>query len=345
MITNEVTTLDIFNNWIHTSSSKHTGDRYSNVINQFLRLVFKKGVEDLLEEDLNNLKPIDIDIRYKNYLLEKGFKQSTLINNFTIINGFMHQLDINGIFPKVNYAWIKEVAFNKRGLKDDSETRKNMNHTDYIKMIDWLENDRFSGRFKDKGIKYSLALQFMWTTAARIDATFNVEWENFYYEEDGNGNLGWNIYVNDKGGKINVKPISDEFYQKLFLVFGNQDGLVFKGLSKRSFTDLMSEFCKIYGKEFTPHSVKRGAVTHLYSLTKDLVTVQRFADHEDPKTTIRYIQENTDRTSQGSYILSTSYDESVIDNLTNEELVKIIKGRRDLMFGVIQEFKKMIIQE
>lgn len=338
----EMTIEKIFNNWIEGSNSNNTKKQYIRIIPQFFQMTSGKDLADLTEDDIQELSPVLIDTKYKKELLNEGKKNSTIINYLKIVSSFFRQLEINRLFPSLNYSWIKEVLLSSSRLKDDSETRKKMSVKNYQDFLEWLVNKPFSNRYADKGVKYALVLEFMWVTASRIDATFNVKWEDISYEADGVGQYGYTVYVHDKGGKVNAKPISDEFYLKLesMLDCPEQNTKIFDGLSKQNFTKLTKEFCEVSGNDFTPHSIKKGAVTHLYGITKDIVLTQRFADHEDPKTTFRYIQEDPDRTTQGSFILSSDLDTSCINSLSKEELLGIIMSRKDLSFGVLQELKK-----
>lgn len=342
----DTTLYDVFNNWIDSSNSENTKTQYGRIVPNFFEMVTDKEIQFVTEEDIMALKPMTIDKKYKNVLLKNGYKQSTVISYLTIISSFFKQLDINGIFPKINYMWVKEKLLSYSRLKDDSESRKNMSYAAYVKLKKWLKEKEFSDRYKDNGKKYAYVLEFMWVTASRIDAVFKVKWSDISFEEDGLGQKGYTIYIHDKGGKINKKPISNEFYYQLedILYNENLNDPIFKGLGKRSFTQYVKEFCEETGYDFTPHSIKRGAVTQVYHLTHDLVVAQKFADHEDPKTTLRYIQDNPDRTSQGSYILSTDFSLDELDRLSKEQLLSIIKNRKDLSYMVVQEAHKQNIK-
>lgn len=87
----------------------------------------------------------------------------------------------------------------------------------------------------------------------------------------------------------------------------------------------------------TPHSIKVGAGTKLYSMTKDIVLTSRFLDHSDTKTTELYIRTNDDRTKTGSYIMTTPVDDSAIDKMSLEELRLLINKRPDIKRALILE--------
>jgi hypothetical protein len=92
----------------------------------------------------------------------------------------------------------------------------------------------------------------------------------------------------------------------------------------------MKKFSKETGKNITPHSIKVGAGTYVYSITKDIVKTSRFLDHSSIETTMKYIRDNGNPNETGSVIASREYDYSKLNDLTKEELLLIIKGREEL---------------
>lgn len=341
----QTTLMDVYVNWIEKCESKNTRDSYKRIVPQFFLLTTGKEIEDVTEEDINNLTMMSVERDYKDYIINfKGQKKSTLINYLTVVASFFSQLSIFGVFNGVNYDMIRDVLLSTKRIKNDKEHRKSMSYTDYQNFKEWLMTaDLFSKRYAEKGYQYSLVLEFMWVTAARITATFNMTWSDIKFEEDGIGQFGYTAYVHDKGDKTNKQAISEEFFLRLEDAFyeGNKDDKIFKKLSLKGFTDLTKKYCEEHDRDFTPHSIKRGAVTYLYNLTHDLVLTQRFASHEDPKTTVGYINDNPDRTAQGSYILSHEFDVGELEKLSREELLDIIMNRKDLAFGILQESKKL----
>lgn len=332
----------VYDNWIDNCRSGHTKESYSRIVPMFFNMTLGIEIEEITSEILKEIKPALVDVYYKRPLIAKGLKQSTVINYLKVVGAFFYELEVNDLFPNVNYLKIKERALSYDRLKDDTQARSRMSVTDYDVCYDWLMNKEFSKRYHDKGIKYAAALKFMYTTAIRIESTFaNIKWKNIVRTEDFIGQEGWTIYAKDKGDKVNEKPISDEYYEELhsLLYEGSDDDLVFQGLSKQGFTRLLKEFSDETGRKVTPHSIKVGAGTKLYSMTKDLVLTQRFLDHEDPKTTVRYIR-NDDRSQTGSHMLSKNIDIDMLDNISYEDLLSIVKDRKDLAYSTVLEAER-----
>ena len=337
---------EVYNYWVDSSVSENTKKSYRRVVPQFLNMMFGKELKDVNRDDILSLVPLSVAKKYKEPLGLNGNKNSTIIQNMSVISSFFKQLEINRVFEDVNYQWIKEACLSTKRIKNDKEHRGNMSKNDYENLKTWLSQYDFSARYADKKEKYPLLLEFMWNTASRISAVFNLKWSDIKYEEDGVGNYGYVAYIHDKGSKTNKKVLTNEFYNRLKdCLFESMEDNVFKDLSQVGFTKLIKEFCEIAEKDFTPHSIKRGSVTFLYSLTHDLVLTQRFADHDDPKTTIGYIQSEPDRTKQGSYIISKKFDFGKLNELSKEDLLSIIQDNSDLQYRVLMEAENRFLIE
>lgn len=341
MINTKLDIQEIFDRWSNRKSQNTRGS-YTRGVKQFFEITMNKEVKDVTEEDLNNLNMAAIE-EYKEYFKKQDFKESTIINYLAIISSFFSYLEVYQIY-NVNFSFIRTVLLDTKNLKDDSETRKNMSYDDYEDFKEFLQQDGlFSNRYSYKGYQYSLLLKFMWVTGVRISAAFNIKWSDIKYESDGLGQYGYTAYITDKGEKVNKQTLSEEFFLEIEDEFYSEDRdvKIFGKLSQEGFSNLIRRFCEENNRDFTAHSIRRGAVTYLYNLTHDLVLAQRFANHTDIQTTTRYIQENPDRTAQGSYILSSDMDTSGVYEMSREELLKVISASKELLFGVFQGAKRI----
>lgn len=331
---------EVFVNWIDSCRSNNTSSGYKRVIVDFFQMTINKSVEDVSREDLERLLPAVVERQYTKELLNKGYKQSTIISYLKIVGIFMRELEINEVYSGFNYQKLITKSLSNGRLRDDSVRRERMTISDYDECLNWLQNiKQFSKRYEYKRIGYVNVLKFMFVTGIRISATFeNAKWSDIKRSEDFIGQQGWTAYVVDKGNRVTPKPISDEFYEELRsdMYKGNDDALIFDGLSKQGFATLLREFNEYAGRELTPHSIRVGAATKVYGLTKDLVLTQRFLGHQDPKETVKYIREE-DRFNSGSSILSSEIDMSIVDDLSHEELLNIIKRRNDIAFSIVTE--------
>ncbi|MFD1484787.1 tyrosine-type recombinase/integrase [Lacticaseibacillus baoqingensis] len=129
---------------------------------------------------------------------------------------------------------------------------------------------------QNPGEKYAGITDFMFKFATRVSATFKVRWTDIKDLEDVNGNVNKAAYVRDKGVKINVKVMADNYYQSLREMYFTceENDTLFHELSERTFTNMMTDFSKVSGRNVTPHSLKVGAVTRLYDLTHNIMDCQ-----------------------------------------------------------------------
>ena len=265
----------------------------------------------------------------------------------TVVKSFLSELEKNEVFYNqayTGYKKLRDVSLDTTRLKDDTENRKTMSEDGYEALHDWLVNGReWSERYVHKAEQYQLALEFMFNTAVRLNATFNhIKWKNIKFESDSQGNQSYVVYAKDKGGKINKKPISIEFYNKLkdLMYEGDDNALVFGAINKRSFSNYIKEFSEETGYEFTPHSIKNGAGTKLWNMTHDPIKVKDFLDHESLETTMRYIREQNNFLESGSYILSSSTNLASINDLEYNDIMEIISDNPDIAYQIISKAKQ-----
>lgn len=335
-------TEEIFEIWVKSKRSDRTQDSYKRVVPQFMLLMTGKPMNEIDKYDLLGITPASVQEKYLDEMRRLGHKDSTIKNYLDVVSSFITYLEANNVFD-INYKFITEIALEGKSLKDDSSRRGLMTKEEYDNLKTWLLEREFSKRYGNLGEKYAIVLELMWGTAIRIDSIFkNITWNDIVWEEDSSGNEGWTIYALDKGDKVNRKPISEILYNKIrdVLYQGKDDDSILKGLSKQSFTRLLSEYSEEFGVKVTPHSIKVGAGTALYAQTKDIVVTSRFLDHADTKTTERYIRTENDRTNTGSYIMTTPIDVSQIYGLSLPELQDILINRADLGRAVLLEAQK-----
>lgn len=342
IVEQEVTVKKVYNNWL-SQVSENSRASYGRVVPQFFHMTFREEIKNITDDMLESITPVDVSERYINKLRVEGYKDSTISNYISVVRSFITELEANRMFSDIDYIYLLDTALSTKRLKDDSKHRTKMSADDYETFSQWLTDREWSKRYEEKGVQYALALKFMYVTAVRVNSTFsNIKWSNIKPNFDSHGNFGYIVYALDKGSKVNKKPITEEFYEELrvSLFEGDEDSLVFKNISKQTFTRLMKEFSEDTGREITPHSIKVGAGTKLYSMTKDLLKVQKFLDHDDPKTTLRYIRASQDITESGSYILSSKISIDELDNISYDNLVSIIKEKPELAYAIIGSAKK-----
>ena len=334
---NEITIGELFTGWVD-SLGESAQSNYSNNIKEFFQMMYNKSVDEVTEDDLASIRPHDVQKNYINELM-KSCKNSTIKYKVKNIQQFMSKLNINRVYKNVNYAFINDVALSTKHLRDDSSRTRKMTKEDFEALKEWFVNDRYAeGRYSYKGKIYATLVDFMYVTGSRISASFKVKWTDIKQRKDDYGQLAYVIYIRDKGNKLEMFPITDEFHTQLKenLYDGNDDVTIFNKISQRGFTNDIKKFAQeldLHEEDiFTPHSIRSLAITTYYSMNKDIVATKNFANHESIETTVGYIQDDNNFMMSGSYMLSSP--EVTIDDisdLSKEELLNIIKDKKDII--------------
>lgn len=334
---NEITIGELFTGWVD-SLGESAQSNYSNNIKEFFQMMFGKDVSEVTEQDLSSIRPHDVRVKYIN-VLTNDCKNSTIKYKIKNVRQFINKLNVNRVYQDVNYAFISDVALSTRDLRDDSSRTRKMTKEDLESLKEWFVNERYAeGRHSYKGEIYATLVDFMFVTGSRISASFKVKWTDIKHRKDDYGQLAYVIYIKDKGNKLEMFPITDEFYNQLrdVLYDGNDDQTLFHNISQRGFTNDIKKFAEeldLHEEDiFTPHSIRSLAITTYYGMNKDIVATKNFANHESIETTVGYIQDDNNFMMSGSYMLSSP--EVTIDDiseLSKEELLNIIKDKKDII--------------
>lgn len=327
--------------WLKRAESKNTKMNYQKVLKTFSEMTFKLGhAEEMNEGHWSNLKPSDVRNNYIEPLQKEGLQNSTIKYYIRVVGAFVTHMERYKEFNGVDTAYIKTACLETKTISDDTVSRSKLGASEYYEFVEWLQDERFEGKNVELGYKYALAAEFMFKTASRLTAVFkHVKWSDLIWEGDSYHNYGWTAYILDKGRKMNKKVIPTSLYEKLYDSFfeGDNSKPVFDDLSSQVFSRLMREYGESVGKDYTPHSLKVGAGTEVYNRTKDLVRTMEFLDHSDPKTTLKYIRLDDDRTKKGGYILSLDVNKDRLSELTKEQLMSIIASDSAMSMAVARE--------
>ncbi|PWT35106.1 integrase [Limosilactobacillus reuteri] len=329
-----ITMGEVYNTWLMSIASKNTKAKYTISVRLFCNMVFAKKPEDVNKEDLITVRYRDTINNFVNPLKKDGVKDSTIKAHLTAMRQFVKAMSRDHLYDNdVNYSDILNNILNVTTLKtNDVKHHETLSVNELEKLEDWLTNKSYRSSDKTIGQKYAMLASFLYATAVRISATFNITWEDFTMTNSPYGGDWAILRAIDKGHKLNEKPLALDYYKKLkdLLYDGNPYDKVFKGLSQRTFAKYLTEFSEIIDKNITPHSFKRGAATTLYSETHDLLLVRDFCDHESVKVTQEYIDQVQDPNKSGSARFTAQYDFSQIDSLTKDDMLRFIHSSREL---------------
>lgn len=304
--------------------------------------MFNKELSDITANDLSGIIQINVKEKFVDVLKKDGYSNSSIKNTLAGVKSFLKSLSINRVFEGVNYDFILQEALNVKYLRDDTKKTQNMTESQVEEFKDWLndENNSFFKRDKKKNRLYAIVVGFMFSTGMRVDETFKIKWNDIKIKYDSYGASAWCIVSKGKRDKIAERYISDELYMLLkdefWFNYSSDTDLVFDGLYKQTFQNLMKEFSREKGYELSPHSLRVGAATKLYRETNDIVLVTNFMNHDDPKTTMGYIRQGS-LLDNGSYILSSNIQSDDINKLDVADIMDILNKRKDLATAILLE--------
>lgn len=329
-----ITMGEVYSTWLMSMASENTKTKYRISVNLFCDKVFGKRPSELSSEDLTTVRYRDTISKFVNPLKKASVKDSTIKSHLTAMRQFIKAMSRDRIYSDiVDYNDLLFNVLNVTTLKvHDVKHHETLSVNELEELEEWFKNKQFRSKDKSIGKKYAMLSNFLYATAIRISATFNITWDDFTITNSPYGGNWAILRALDKGHKLNEKPLAIDYYKKLKDLFydGDPYGKVFKDLSQRTFSKYLGEFSEEIEKNITPHSFKRGAATTLYSETHDLLLVRDFCDHESVKVTQEYIDQVQDPNKSGSARFTTDYDFSQIDSLSKKDLLKFIHSTREL---------------
>ncbi|MFT8556608.1 hypothetical protein [Liquorilactobacillus hordei] len=320
-----------FDSFIDTRRTLSTKKKYRFCVDKFFINLFGIDTVHITKELI--LK-INYGLVFRDFIKverSKGIKDSTIATNLHIVSSFFDHLEKENVYPDINIVKIKRDYLNTNVLIDDIEHINPMSKNDLKRLEKWLIDRQYKSNDNRIGEKYAMLVDFMFVTAIRSTATFKIKWDQFQVIE-------WNatkfakLIVTDKGVKKNIKFLPYPYYQKMIdmLYKGDDNEYIFKDLNKNNLIHYMDQFSIEFDKKITPHSLKVGAGTYVYSITKDIVKTSRFLDHESVETTMKYIRDNGNPNESGSVIASRNNNYEKLKDLSNEQLLSIISKRDEL---------------
>lgn len=341
--------IAVVDDWLSRAESNNSKKSYRSALENFSDMVFNKpDLSHMTEDDWKGLVPSDVRSKFIDVLKSRGMRNSTAKYYIRVVRSFVSHMERYKEFSSIDTAYIKISCLETKNISDDTVSRAKLGANEFYEFVEWLQEERFTDKNAELGYKYAIVAEFMFKTAARLTATFkHLKWSDIRWESDSYHNYGWTAYVLDKGNKLNDKVIPESLYNKMYEMFfdGDLNGVVFESVSSQMFSRLTKEFGRLNNKEYTPHSLKVGAGTEYYNRTKDLVRTMEFLDHNDPKTTLKYIRLEDDRTQKGGYVLSLDVNKDELENLSKDQLLSIIKSDNALSMAIAKEAQKRCYAE
>lgn len=290
--------------------SKNTAIAYENDIRQFFSYMKGKEIENLTTEDLS-IKNSHM-LEYQTYLFKDYRKPSgERYSNATIKRKIDSVVALFRFLRKNDYE-VNPDILTVDELPDDS------------KQIGFLTVDEIElmlSMSDDEVLKAFIVLNLH--TSMRKDALLQLEWKQFvpkYDEPD-----FWIIETMDKGKK-DFKEIHVSVYE-LLLKIKSDDKHVFS-IPKSTLDYRFKSLCGKIGidplRKVSIHSIRKAGIDFVKQYTGDLQAAQQQGTHSSPAVTAAiYTQKPKNMAAR---ILSQKLDEGLFDQLTHDELLRLVKS-------------------
>lgn len=258
-----------------------------------------------INEDTKNIKIEDINSsNITSYFVTKQTKKTTNGVSRTsdsyrqtlwyCFNNFFEFLIDHGYIEKNYLSSIKKTKNND--LNRINQNRILLTKKDFNKMIASVQNGIIGANNNMKERDILILLLFM-TTGMRETALSNINIDDIDFVNN-------KLYVIDKGDKIQDYYLSDKLMKHINdwleirdnkntnALFVSQKG---GRLSSKAIYYLIKKYSEdALGYSVSPHKLRAGFVSIMYSATKDIETVRRAVGHANIATTQRYIVTKND---------------------------------------------------
>lgn len=296
-------------------NSNNTALAYEHDIKQFISYLFNFKREVNTEEFARGITRKNL-ISYRKYLLEvESIKPTSIKRKFSALKEFT--IFLYGLGYDVDI----QIFSTLKQIKSVNNSYEVLQIEEAEMLFDWIKNNE-----KNEPLRKMYYCQLAFDTGVRAEALNNLTLSSFVIKSD-------EVIIKgvDKGNKTFVKSISKQFYEDMsndlhFESMKVNESIFNFGAQARS--TMFKRAKKALGWEnrnITFHSLKKGAVTHAYSTTKDILLAQKVGGHESVTTTQRYLEE-----SEGIFQGAISNKKSIesagisLSDFTKEQLIEAI---------------------
>ncbi|MBX0320121.1 tyrosine-type recombinase/integrase [Shouchella clausii] len=312
----KVNVHDLIDNWLTEATiSKETKVNYKGDIKDFFYVVKSKELSSLTPQDFQ-VSLHDFDAYKIHQLNEREVKHSTIKRKVTAVKGFL--LYVSSRYPEYNI----DTSFFPliKSLKSEAEGYATV-HVNEVGEIAEL-----ASRTRNKGIVKKNLILFAFDSALRLEEILSIKTSDFI-DYDSNHYF---FSVIGKKNKRNERYVTKKFLHQITEEMGVDLSIEQKlfdisaGTIQRFFKNELQQDPKFAGRLVVFHSIRGAGLTAHYKLNGDPALTQEYAKHESFDTTRKYLMIDKNSFS-GAYSELNYSDASVLESLTKEELLDLIK--------------------
>ena len=294
--------------WLSKSPSKDTRTNYARDVTQFLTFI---GADPTHLEVLAAVRPAQV-AAWRDKMRDDGLTNSSIVRKMTALRSLYSYLKNYG-FTGVNPAhsdFVDAPAVPRDGKTvglSPEDCRRVLNAPDAETPV---------------GIRDRAMLAVLAYTGCRVGELARLKVGS--YKESGGHKL---VEVYGKGGKERRVPLHPEAFERLDAwldVAGNRealgsplfppptssrgrgrDGFLDRPMSRRAIQFIIERYVRLLGLDpaVTVHSFRVTALTTARERGADIIDLQDFAGHADPRTTLTYIRQRDRLSKSPAYVL------------------------------------------
>lgn len=294
--------------WLLRTPSPATRKNYRRDLDQFFNFA---GIGREHPEQLLDVRPEDV-ASWREYLQNHGLANSTVARKLTVLRSLFSYLQVYG-YTGANPAHSKFVA--TPPVPRDGKT-VGLSPKDCRRLLDAPDPSTPVG-LRDRALLATLAY-----SACRVGELVRLKIENF--KTSGEHRV---LALYGKGGKERTMPLHVEAVERLNAWINataitddrggplfrppltsrgrGRDGFLARPLSVRAVEYLVERYARRCGLDpaVTVHSLRVTALTTARERGADIVDLQDFAGHSDPRTTLSYIRTRDRLSKSPAYVL------------------------------------------
>lgn len=307
------------------SNSEGTSSKYQKHMEEFIMFVLGLTLENVDWEDLLSIT-YQNSLEYVDFLKDKGNSNRTINAKIAALKSLYKEL------AKINNS-VNTNAVNIKQLNTKEEEHKNSYGALTEEEVEALFEYCKTLPRHHKPLTKELFFKTSYITAIRKNALLGMTWGDLKQVTETNGQVIWTIQLFDKG-KMDTTPISDNFYNELMQLKTDETKLtdrIFQ-IKEEGLATTLKNFCKLQGisedRKIVIHSLKKASIDKVYKESGDLLATARHAHHNGIELVYKTYQgKNTNLTQRASFsLMEDKKDISVLQELTKEELIKLIEG-------------------
>jgi integrase len=294
--------------------SINTRKTYASQINVFFKETRSKKVDALTIQDFQFTFKEMTDYFVK---IQKELKSKTVATRYNAVKGYFEYL-------KKNKFTIDMDLF-------DLDINNNHYDSEMYEVLDFDEAMTLACavRNQNNGLEKYLFIQLAIVTSFRLASLLTLKWGDFKKTDSG---VNY-IRVLGKGNIWDEKSIRQDLYDSLMeykKTLGDNE-LVFphmkNGVNVKRMIDSALVELGWSSRNITFHSFKKAGIEAVKVITNgDIKAMQRQGNHRDVNTTLtNYQKDKSELDSMPSLLIGAEVDFSLIENATQEELVKAIE--------------------